>query len=156
MHDQTEAALQTEETVLVGGSSEEEEEEADEPDNDLFSLEQVEDEHEDSDLYDEEFSQELDELQEGSSESETRSRHAEHRSAPSQTRQTDIYRRHYQSDAAERSERMQRRSGTQEDNEVWSGGELGRSSSRRKTICRFWRTTKRSFTSQRTICRMIF
>lgn len=120
MHDQTETALQTEETVLAEEGSEDEDE-PEEPDNDLFSLEQGEEDHDDSDLYDEEMSQEFNDLQEGSSDSETRSRHTETRSTQSQTRQTDIYRRHYHSDAAERSVRMQRRAGNAEDEEVGGG-----------------------------------
>lgn len=120
MHDQTETALQTEETVLAEEGSEDEDE-PEEPDNDLFSLEQGEEDRDDSDLYDEEMSQEFNDLQDGSSDSEARSRHTETRSAQSQARQTDIYRRHYHSDAAERSERMQRRAGNAEDEDVGEG-----------------------------------
>lgn len=108
MHDQTEAALQTDDLTLVDVASDDEEE-PEEPDNDLFSLVSSEEDREDSDLIDDEaLSTEFQDLQEESSEA--------------QTRRTDVYRRHYQSDATERSERMRRRSRANNDDEVRAGG----------------------------------
>ena len=132
MHEQAETALQTEETALSDGVSEEEVEEAD---NDLFSLELSEEDHDDSELYDESENGEFNPV-ESSSEESIHTRQSVRSHNTRYTHQSDVWEDEsldlVQSEINDRTNRASRTNRTSRTNRANRANRANRSNRRRQ------------------------
>ena len=134
MHEQAETALQTEETALSDGASEEEVEEAD---NDLFSLELSEEDHDDSELYDEDDNGEFNPV-ESSSEESVHTRQSVRSHNTRYTHQSDVWEGEsldsMQSEVNDRTSRASRTNRTSRTNRASNTNRTNRTNRRRQQL----------------------